>query len=189
MRHRAFSDQIFLNQTSVLLVYLLEFSPLVLQLPGSGQYHSQLIQRIGHLIYLNVVFCLLRHDLSMSEIIRSPSVFMSDEVWECCVLDRFLEVAKFITLTPLSLLASCRLSLPIIGLKMSSLSAILLAKFSYGTWGIDQIPVIVLRKRYPLYHHIYLQLGYAHSIKWYHTNDRSGLYTAPDNQLDFQLSN
>jgi hypothetical protein len=35
---------------------------------------------------------------------------------------RFFEVEKFTTLTPLSLLASCRLSLPIIGLKMSSLS-------------------------------------------------------------------
>jgi hypothetical protein len=50
---------------------------------------------------------------------------------------RFLEVAKFTTLTPLSLLASCRLSLPIIGLKMSYLPTFalktLLEKFSYGT--------------------------------------------------------
>jgi hypothetical protein len=37
------------------------------------------------------------------------------------VTNIFLEVAKFTTLTPLSLLASCRLSLPIIGLKVSSL--------------------------------------------------------------------
>jgi hypothetical protein len=34
-----------------------------LPLPGSVQYHSQLLYRIGHLIYLNV-FCLSRHDLS-----------------------------------------------------------------------------------------------------------------------------
>jgi hypothetical protein len=31
-----FSDQVF-------LVYLLKFSPLILSLPGSGQYHSQLL--------------------------------------------------------------------------------------------------------------------------------------------------
>jgi ankyrin repeat protein len=34
---------------------------------------------------------------------------------------RFFEVAKFTTLTSLSLLASCRISLPITGLKVSSL--------------------------------------------------------------------
>jgi hypothetical protein len=44
-------------------------------------------------------------------------VFMNVAVWECCALDRFFEVAKFTTLTPLSLLASSRLSLPIIDLK------------------------------------------------------------------------
>jgi hypothetical protein len=43
---------------------------------------------------------------------------------------RFLEVAKFSTLTPLSLLASCRLSLPIIGLKMSSLPTFALKSHS-----------------------------------------------------------
>jgi hypothetical protein len=34
---------------------------------------------------------------------------------------RFLELAKFTTLTPLSLLISCKVSFPIVGLKMSSL--------------------------------------------------------------------
>jgi hypothetical protein len=38
-----FSDKIFLNQNFSLLVYLLKFSPSVLPLPGSGQYHSQLL--------------------------------------------------------------------------------------------------------------------------------------------------
>jgi hypothetical protein len=41
---------------------------------------------------------------------------------ECCTFDRFLDVAKFTTLTPLSLLIFCELSFPIVGLKMSSLS-------------------------------------------------------------------
>jgi hypothetical protein len=34
---------------------------------------------------------------------------------------RFLDVAKFTNLTPLSLLISCKVSLPIVSLKMSSL--------------------------------------------------------------------
>jgi hypothetical protein len=34
---------------------------------------------------------------------------------------RFLDVAKFTTLAPLSLLISCELSFPIVGLKTSSL--------------------------------------------------------------------
>jgi hypothetical protein len=38
-----FSDQIFLNKNYDLLVYLLQFSSSVLPLPGSGQYHSQLL--------------------------------------------------------------------------------------------------------------------------------------------------
>jgi hypothetical protein len=33
---------------------------------------------------------------------------------------RFLDVAKFTTLTPLSLLISCKLSFPVVGLKISS---------------------------------------------------------------------
>jgi hypothetical protein len=35
---------------------------------------------------------------------------------------KFLDVAKFTTLTPLSLLISCELSFPIVGLKISSYS-------------------------------------------------------------------
>jgi hypothetical protein len=35
-----FSDQIYLNHTFALLIYLLKFSPLILPLPGSGQYHK-----------------------------------------------------------------------------------------------------------------------------------------------------
>jgi hypothetical protein len=34
---------------------------------------------------------------------------------------RFLDVAKYTDLTPLSLLISCKLSFPIVGLKISSL--------------------------------------------------------------------
>jgi hypothetical protein len=39
---------------------------------------------------------------------------------------RFFDVAKFTTLTPLSLLISCKLSFPIVGLKMSCLPTLTL---------------------------------------------------------------
>jgi hypothetical protein len=45
---------------------------------------------------------------------------------EHCTFDSFLDVAKFTNLTPLSLLISCRLSFPIVGLKMSSLLTLVL---------------------------------------------------------------
>jgi hypothetical protein len=49
-------------------------------------------------------------------------VFKNVAVWNVVLLTiRFFEVAIFTNLTPLSLLASCRLSLSIIGLKMSYL--------------------------------------------------------------------
>jgi hypothetical protein len=41
---------------------------------------------------------------------------------------RFLDVAEFSTLSPSSLLILCKLSFPVVGLKMSSLPT----KFSYG---------------------------------------------------------
>jgi hypothetical protein len=48
-------------------------------------------------------------------------VFMNFVMREYCTFDKFLDVAKFTTPTPLSLLKSCKLSFPIVGLKISSL--------------------------------------------------------------------
>jgi hypothetical protein len=63
---------------------------------------------------------------------------------------RFLDVAKFTILTPLLLRISCTLSIPIFGLKMSSLPTLafknLLTKFSYGIQGIYQIYVPIPHK-------------------------------------------
>jgi hypothetical protein len=42
-------------------------------------------------------------------------------IWEHRSSVGFLDVAKFTTLTPLSLLASCKLSFSIVGFKMASL--------------------------------------------------------------------
>jgi hypothetical protein len=49
---------------------------------------------------------------------------------------KFLDVAKFTTLTPLSLLISCEVSFPVVGLKISSLPTFALnrpIKFSCHT--------------------------------------------------------
>jgi hypothetical protein len=58
---------------------------------------------------------------------RRPSIFMDVAMWEHSAFDlTFLDVAKFTNLTPLSLLISCKLSFPIVGLKMSSLPTLAL---------------------------------------------------------------
>jgi hypothetical protein len=59
-------------------------------------------------------------------ILRHPSIFMDVAMWEHSTFDcAIFRCAKFTTLT-LSLLISCKLSFPIIGLKMSSLSTLAL---------------------------------------------------------------
>jgi hypothetical protein len=58
---------------------------------------------------------------------RRPSIFIDVAMWNIVLLTlRFLDVAKFTNLTPLSLLISCKLSFPIVGLKMSSLPTLAL---------------------------------------------------------------
>jgi hypothetical protein len=53
---------------------------------------------------------------------RRPSIFMNVAMWKNCTFDNdILDVAKFTTLSPLSLLISCKLPFQIVGLKMSSL--------------------------------------------------------------------
>jgi hypothetical protein len=67
------------------------------------------------------------------------------------------------TLSALSLLISCKLSLPTVGLKIYSLPTLALKshnKVLYGTLGIYQIPVLVSHKTCPLCHQFYLQLGH-----------------------------
>jgi hypothetical protein len=66
---------------------------------------------------------------------------------------RFLDVAKFTILTPLSLLISCKLSFPIVGLKMPSLPTFALKsplrKYSYVIQEIYQIHVPTLCRSCP----------------------------------------
>jgi hypothetical protein len=51
-----------------------------------------------------------------------PSVFMNVAMREHCIFDsEIFDVAKFTTLTPLSLLILCILSFPIVSLQFSSL--------------------------------------------------------------------
>jgi len=68
---------------------------------------------------------------------------------------RFFDVAKFTTVTPLSLLISCKLSSLIVGLKISSLLLLqyLITKCSYGILGTNQIDALVPHKSYSFCHH------------------------------------
>jgi hypothetical protein len=53
---------------------------------------------------------------------RRPSKIMDVAMWEHRTFDsEDLDVLKFTNLTPLLLLISCKLSFPIVGIKMSSL--------------------------------------------------------------------
>jgi hypothetical protein len=58
---------------------------------------------------------------------KRPSIFMDVVMWNIVLLTlRFLDVAKFTNLTPLSLLISCKLSFPYVSLKMPSLPTLAL---------------------------------------------------------------
>jgi hypothetical protein len=76
------------------------------------------------------------------------------QYWDIVLLTiRFLYVAKFTILIPLTLLISCKLSFPIVDLKMSSLPASELksaTKKSCGTSGTDPVHSLVPHKSYPL---------------------------------------
>jgi hypothetical protein len=77
-------------------------------------------------------------------------------------------MAEFTTVTPLSLLTSRKLSVPIVGLKISSLPYLyrnLITKFLSGTSGIDPVHALVPRKSYPLYHHFHSQMVHPHSVQ------------------------
>jgi hypothetical protein len=82
-------------------------------------------------IYQNVINLVKR--LSVS---RGLGVFTNAVMRERGAFDKFLDVAKFTTLTPLSLLIWCELSFPIVSLKISSLPTFALKspkKFSCHT--------------------------------------------------------
>jgi hypothetical protein len=59
---------------------------------------------------------------------------MNVTMWGHCTFDRFLDVVMFTTQTPLSLLILCKLSFPVVGLKISFLPTFALKPktFSYG---------------------------------------------------------
>jgi hypothetical protein len=88
--------------------------------------------------------------------------FINVTMWEHCTFDRFLEAAMFTTLTPLSLLILCKLSFPIVGLKMSSLPTSAVKpprKFLYGIYGIHRIHVLVPDRSCHSYHKFYRDMN------------------------------
>jgi hypothetical protein len=58
---------------------------------------------------------------------RPPNIFMDVVMWEYRTFEYMIfDVANVITLTPLSLIISCKFSLPVAGLEMSSLPTLAL---------------------------------------------------------------
>jgi hypothetical protein len=72
------------------------------------------------------------------------------------LITRFLDVVKFTTVTPLSILISYGLSFQIIGLKISFIPTL------RRTYGTDQIHVLVPHRSCPLHHGSYPHMGRAH---------------------------
>jgi hypothetical protein len=79
---------------------------------------------------------------------------------------KFLDVAKFATLTPLPLLISYESSFPIVGLKISSLPTFALKStdkmFMLCLWN-DQIHILIPHRSCPLHHHSFPHMEHAHS--------------------------
>jgi hypothetical protein len=74
---------------------------------------------------------------------------------------RFLDVEKFITLIPLSLLILCKFSLPIVGLKMSPLLTLVLkSPNKIFVWYLGNLSNIHSNASN---HQFYPLLGYEHS--------------------------
>jgi hypothetical protein len=81
---------------------------------------------------------------------------------------------EFTTLTPISLLISCKLLCQIVGLKISSRPTSTLRspkKCSYGIQGIYCIHILVPHWSCPLYCQLCHLLGHEHLTHWYHTSD------------------
>jgi len=76
-------------------------------------------------------------------------------MWEWRTLDRFSGVAKYTAIIPLSVLISCKLSLPVVDLQVSSAPAFALRSSNEG---INQIHTVVPHRSCPLYHSLLLLL-------------------------------
>lgn len=86
------------------------------------------------------------------------------------LINQFFDLTAFTTLTLWALLFLCRLLLPIVGLKISSLSTFALKspiKFVCGTCILDRMHALVPYKCWPLYYHAYPHLVH---VQQNHTN-------------------
>jgi hypothetical protein len=116
---------------------------------------------------------------------------MTKYIYECCNVGtlyfwaKFLDVAKFISLTPLSLLISCKLSFSMVSLITSPLPTLVvktLTKYSWEVWVTYWINVPVTPGNFCSLHQFYPLLGYEHLEQWYDTSilslTNSTLFTA-----------
>ena len=133
-----------------------------LQLPYSDQYHSQLPWNFVHLVYPNAISYLSIRAQSSFEsfsLERSRCTCESFGAGTAWSLQLDFDVAKFTTVTPLSLLSWCRLSFVVVGLKIFSLPTFALkspnGNFTryLGKW---QKPAVISHKYCLLNHHFLL---------------------------------
>ena len=107
----------------MLLFYLLPIFPKILQPQDSDQYQSQLRPK-SYIAYTRIRASVYQHVNKPAvslPIKRVRGVVMMFRCWNIVLLTtKFFDVAKFTILKPLSLLSWCRLSFPIVGLKISS---------------------------------------------------------------------
>jgi hypothetical protein len=95
-----------------------------------------------------------------SPIWRRPNIVTNVVMSEHCTLTvRILDAAKFTALIPLSLPTLCKLSFPIIGLKMPSLPTLALKSPKKFIWGIYLAHVPIPHRSCPSHHSFYPLLG------------------------------
>jgi hypothetical protein len=137
---------------SVLLVYLLPIFPQIVHPPDGDHYHSQLLWKIVRRIDSIAISYLSIYAQSSCEsaVRRDPGEFMKVSVWKNRAFNyQILGVTSFAILTPLSSTSWCRLSFPLVSLKISSLFnfALTFPKFPlYGTYENDWNPDAISHK-------------------------------------------
>jgi hypothetical protein len=130
-----------------------------------GMYRYFVVKNLDTTLHL---FYVLSYDPFESSYQERSSCIYEYSVGNAVLLTTtYFVVAKFTTLTPLSLLSSCKLSFPIVGLKVSSLPNFAV-KFPnrifmwyWGKWSNTCSNSYTIC---PLGHHFYRQLAHARSV-------------------------
>ena len=123
---------------------------------------------------------------------RSSRLFVKVSVWEHRALNNlFFSVTKFTILTPSSLLSWCRLSFPIIGLKISSLPNFTLQspnRILIWYLGKSSKTALIRHKNCLLNHQFSPHLVHAHSKQWYYSRTSQNYIGRPITNKIYSLN-